>query len=70
MHHGYNEIEKEKKNGEFVDFTDFVVRCYSQSLNKKSIISLVLAGCFQKDEMYSLADTLERYFDMEKKNNA
>ena len=24
----------------------------------------------QKDEMYSLADALERYFDMEKKNNA
>ena len=45
---GYNEIEKEKKNGEFVDFTDFVVRCYSQSLNKKSIISLVLAGCFDE----------------------
>ena len=45
---GYNEIEKEKKNCEFVDFTDFVVRCYSQSLNKKSIISLVLAGCFDE----------------------
>lgn len=30
----------------------------------------ILCGCFQKDEMYSLADALERYFDMEKKNNA
>ena len=30
----------------------------------------ILCNCFQKDEMYSLADALERYFDMEKKNNA
>ena len=43
---GYSEIEKERKNGLFTSFIDFVVRCYSQSLNKKALTYLIYAGCF------------------------
>lgn len=43
---GYSEIEREREKGEYLDFIDFVVRCYSQSLNKKAIVYLINAGCF------------------------
>jgi len=43
---GYSEIEKARKDGQFISFCDFVVRCYSQTLNKKSITYLIYAGCF------------------------
>ena len=44
---GYNEIEKARKDGDFVSFCDFVVRCYSQTLNRKAITYLIYAGCFE-----------------------
>ena len=43
---GYTEIERERKKCEFVSFIDFVSRCYSQTLNKKALIYLIYAGCF------------------------
>ena len=44
---GYNEIEKARRDGEFKSFCDFVVRCYSQTLNRKAITYLIYAGCFE-----------------------
>jgi len=43
---GYTEIERARKDGEFISFVDFVSRCYSQTLNRKAIIYLIYAGCF------------------------
>ena len=40
------EIIKERKNSEYIDFFDFVKRCYGKSINKKVIESLINAGCF------------------------
>jgi len=45
---GYSEIEKARVNGEFTSFVDFVSRCYSQILNRKALIYLIYAGCFDK----------------------
>ena len=39
-------ILEERKKGNFKDFLDFVCRCYKQSVNKKTIESLIHAGCF------------------------
>ena len=41
-----SEILKERKNGKFKDFIDFVSRCYSKIINRKVIESLVLCGSF------------------------
>lgn len=43
---GYYEISNARDNEPFQDFIDFVVKCYSQSLNKKALIYLIYAGCF------------------------
>ncbi|MBP3460907.1 MAG: DNA polymerase III subunit alpha [Bacilli bacterium] len=46
---GYNAcitILEERKNGIFKDIFDFVNRVYSMKVNKKTIISLINAGCF------------------------
>ena len=43
---GYTEIEKARANGKFLSFVDFVSRCYSQTLNKKAVVYLIYAGCF------------------------
>ena len=40
-------ILKERIKGPFIDFIDFVRRMYSQSINKKVIESLILAGTFE-----------------------
>ena len=44
------EILKERENGEFIDFIDFVKRMYSKTINKKVIESLIEVGCFKKFE--------------------
>jgi len=41
------EILKERGNGDFEDFFDFVKRTYSKSVNKRVIESLIEAGCFK-----------------------
>ena len=43
---GINEILKEKENDDFSDIYDFFRRCYGRAINKKSIESLIYAGCF------------------------
>ena len=40
------EILKERENGEFIDFFDFVKRCYGKGINKRVIEYLIYAGCF------------------------
>ena len=40
------EIIKERENGEYKDFFDFVKRCYGKVVNKKTIEYLIHAGCF------------------------
>lgn len=39
-------ILKEREQKKFSDFFDFVARCYGKSINKKTILSLIYAGCF------------------------
>jgi len=41
------EILKERENGKFNDFLDFVKRTYSKTINRKVIESLIEAGCFK-----------------------
>ncbi len=40
------QIINERKKGEYKDFFDFMKRCYGKSVNKKTIESLIYAGCF------------------------
>ncbi len=42
-----NEILKEREKGSFNDFINFVKRTYSQTINKKVIETLIVAGCFK-----------------------
>ena len=41
-----HQIVEERLNGQFTDIYDFLKRCYSKSVNKKVIESLILGGCF------------------------
>ena len=43
-----NEIIKERENGKYKDFFDFVKRCYGKTINKKAIEYLIYAGCFEE----------------------
>ncbi|HOP66025.1 MAG TPA: DNA polymerase III subunit alpha, partial [Bacilli bacterium] len=45
---GGERIFKERENGQFKDFFDFVARCYGKGVNKKTIESLIDAGSFEK----------------------
>lgn len=40
------EILKERKNGEFSSFLNFVERCYGNSINKRVLEYLIYSGCF------------------------
>ena len=42
------EILTEREKGKFKDFFDFVKRCYSKVVNKKTIEHLIYAGCFDE----------------------
>ena len=44
------EIIKERENGPFTSFLDFVKRTYSKTVNKKVVESLINAGCFKNFE--------------------
>ena len=68
---GYSEIEKARGDGEFISFCDFVVRCYSQTLNKKAIIYLIYAGCFDsfgynKKTLINNLDNIINYAELAK----
>lgn len=41
-----NDIIREREKGDFEDFVSFTKRLYQSSINKKVLISLILAGCF------------------------
>ncbi len=41
-----NTILEEREKRQFKDIFDFVIRCYGKSVNKKAILSLIYAGCF------------------------
>lgn len=61
-----NAILEERKNGNFKDIYDFINRCYGKSVNKKTIESLILAGCFDtfgynRNTLYSNIDMLINY---------
>lgn len=40
------EITKERENGKFKSFYDFMIRCYGKSINKRVVISLIECGAF------------------------
>ncbi len=40
------EIESERSKGLFKDFYDFMIRCYSKSVNKRVVIALIECGAF------------------------
>ncbi len=40
------EIEKEREKGKFKSFYDFMIRCYSKSVNRRVVISLIECGAF------------------------
>ena len=42
-----NDIIKERENGEFTDFCDFVVRMYGTGVNRKVISNMIYAGAFE-----------------------
>ena len=42
------EIETERNKKEFESFYDFMIRCYSRSVNKKVIIALIECGAFDE----------------------
>ena len=44
------EIVNERNNGLFKSFIDFAKRLYKNSINKRVLTSLILAGCFDKME--------------------
>jgi len=68
---GYNEIKKARSNSEFISFCDFVVRCYSQTLNRKALVYLIYAGCFEmfgynKKTLINNLDNVINYAELSK----
>lgn len=57
-----NTILEERDKGKFKDIYDFIKRCYGKSVNKKTIESLIFAGCF--DEFGFNRKTLVTNLDM------
>ena len=57
-----NTILEERKKGKFKDIYDFIKRCYGKSINRKTIESLIFAGCF--DEFGFNRKTLAMNLDM------
>ncbi|MFA5087107.1 MAG: DNA polymerase III subunit alpha [Candidatus Paceibacterota bacterium] len=69
---GYNIVEmiinERKKNGAYKDIHDFVTRVESKVLNKKSMESLVKAGCFDSlIERNKMLTNMEKLMDWAKK---
>ncbi len=61
-----NSILKERNKGKFKDIYDFINRCYGKSVNKKTVESLIFAGCFDtfgynRNTLYSNLDILLNY---------
>ncbi len=65
-------VNERKENGPFISLDDFLTRVDSQSLNKKSIESLILSGAFDKfkergELLYNIEKILE--YSRERKKN-
>ena len=66
-----NQIIKEREKGTFIDFIDFVVRVVPLGINKKTITSLIEAGCFNefsynKNTLISNLDEILNYAELSK----
>ena len=59
-------VEERLKNGEFKDIEDFIRRINNNSLNKKSMESLILSGAFTCFKVFrsQLMDVYQTYMDM------
>ena len=59
--------DAKKAKKEFIDFANHILNACKMAPVEEEKYELdgVLCGCFQKDEMYSLADVLEQYLDAE-----
>ena len=59
-----NQIIEERNNGEYKDFTDFLVRNYSKGVNKKVLTSLINSGCFDSfNNRKTLIDNLDAFIN-------
>ncbi len=57
-------VKERKENGDFKSLDDFLTRINSQSLNKKSVESLIFSGAFDKfKERGELAHNIERILE-------
>lgn len=61
-----NSILEERSKSKFKDIYDFINRCYGKSVNKKTIESLIFAGCFDtfgynRNTLYTNLDMLLNY---------
>ena len=66
-----NDIIKERTNGPYISFTDFVKRNYRQGLNKKTLEFLIKAGCFKnfgynEQTLVNNLDPIINYADLSK----
>jgi len=64
-----SDILKERENGPYLDFIDFVKRTYSLGVNRKVITSLIYAGCFSnfgynKKTLVNNLDKIINYADI------
>ena len=65
------EIIGKRKDTEFTDFINFMTRCYSRSVNKKVIASLIDSGCFNsfglnKHTLHTNIDNVINYLELSK----
>lgn len=66
-----NQIIKEREKGIFIDFIDFVTRTYTLGINRKTITSLIEAGCFNefnynKNTLINNLDEILNYAELSK----
>ena len=66
-----NQIIKEREKGTFTDFIDFVTRTYTLGINRKTITSLIEAGCFNefnynKNTLINNLDEILNYAELSK----
>ena len=64
-------ILKERNNGKFKDFIDFLKRMSNYNINKKVLTSLILSGCFDtfgnnKNTLINNLDIILNYIDLSK----
>jgi DNA polymerase-3 subunit alpha len=64
-------ILKERSNGEFIDFIDFTKRMYGTNVNKKVLVSLIIAGVFDcfgynKKTLINNIDNILNYVELSK----